>query len=310
MGAGRRTVVVWLMVSFMTPAAAEQTAMALRPEAFFSSDADGNVVWKSSLGWDWRHRDREHWMGIDLQHARFSGEGWSHAEERLYARAAGTLGSAALSDESWRWHARIGSNGHTALGSMSLNTEGPNRRELFFEREALETRAGVERRQMYNFLGAALDHPFDARLSGTALAGWQTFGDGNERLHLRANLVFAALPEQGLSLQVRTRYSHNSEPYLGGYYSPGWYGEALGVIAMRRVVHGYSWRAVAGLGRQRSADEHWKRARLLEFGFESPRWRRSSVRLIAGYTDTPVVNSNGSGSYRYRYGMLESVIAF
>ena len=57
----------------------------------------------------------------------------------------------------WRWQGRLGTNGHTALGSVTLNTEGPQRRELFFEREALETQAGVERGQMYNIAGAALD---------------------------------------------------------------------------------------------------------------------------------------------------------
>jgi hypothetical protein len=284
--------------------------MAVRPEAFLSSDADGNEVQKTSLGWNWRYHDREHWTGLDVQHARFSGDGWSHEEQRVYGRAAGTFGDRKVNDDTWRWQARLGSNGHTALGNITLNTEGPKRREIFFEREALETRAGVERGQMYNFAGAAVDHPLGARASGTALAGLQTFGDGNERIHVRANLVFSVVPEQGLSLQARTRYYHNSEPHLGGYYSPDWYGQALGVLAVRRVMHGYTLRAIAGLGRQRSADESWKRARLAELGFESPRWRQSWVRLVAGYTDTPVANAHGMGSYSYRYGMLEANIAF
>ncbi|HYU68913.1 MAG TPA: hypothetical protein VEL09_06235, partial [Burkholderiales bacterium] len=63
-------------------------------------------------------------------------------------------------------------------------------------------------------------------------------------------------------------------------------------------------------GRQASADEDWKRARLVEFGFETPRWRQSWLRLVAGYTDTPVVTSDGIGSYSYRYGTLEAVVAF
>ena len=94
------------------------------------------------------------------------------------------------------------------------------------------------------------------------------------------------------------------------YYSPDWYGEALGVVALRRVVGGHAWRAMAGVGRQRSADEDWKRARKFEVGYESPRWRRSWLRVSAGYTDTPVATSTGTGSYSYRYLALESGIAF
>lgn len=284
--------------------------MAIRPEGFFSSDADGNEMRKSTLGWDWSRSDREHWMGAAVEHASFAGDDWSHEEQRLYGRAAGTFGRGEVTESTWRWQAKLGSNGHTALGSASLNTEGTNRREIFFERELLETRSGTERGQMYNVLGAAIDHSFGARWSGTALAGVQTFSDDNLRTHLRGNLVFVALPEFGISAQVRTRYFRDSEPYGGNYYSPEWYGQALGVLALRRIVHGYTWRAAVGLGRQRTADDDWKRARLVEAGVESPRWRQSWVRVIAGYTDTPVATSTGMGSYSYRYLMLDCVIAF
>lgn len=284
--------------------------MAVRPKTFYSSDADGSEVWKTSLGWDWTRRDREHWLGIDVEYAKFSGNDWSHQERRGYAHAAGTFGAAKISDDTWRWQGRMGSNGHTVLGSASLNTEGPQRREIFFERELLETRGGTERGQMYNFLGAAIDQPFGARWSGTALAGLQTFSDDNLRTHMRGNLVYAVLPEQGLSAQLRTRYFRNSEAYEGNYYSPDWYAQGLGVVALRRVVRGYTGRMAVGLGRQRSSDEDWKRARLVELGFESPRWRQSSLSFTAGYTDTPVASSTGTTSYSYRYATLDWAIAF
>jgi hypothetical protein len=123
-----------LMTATAIGVAAEESSMAVRPEAFLASDSDGNEVSKTSLSWKWQYSDREHWMGIDVQRARFSGEDWSHEEERVYGRAAGTFGASEVSDDTWRWQARLGTNGDTALGSISLNTEGPNRREIFFER--------------------------------------------------------------------------------------------------------------------------------------------------------------------------------
>jgi hypothetical protein len=288
----------------------EGAGQAVRPEAFISSDADGNEAHKLSLGWDWWRTDREHWAGLEVQDVRFSGEDWSHREQRAYLRAAGVFGPAPVDEDSWRWQARAGSNGDDVLGSASFHTEGPRRRELFVERELLETEAGIRDGQVVTFAGAAIDRPFGERLSATALAGLQDFDDGNLRSHLRGNVVYALLPEQGLSLQVRGRYYRNSEPYAGDYYSPQWHGEALGVLALRRVAGGHAWRAVAGIGRQRSSGEDWKRARMFELGYESPRWRSSWLRVHAGYTDSPVVTSSGTGSYSYRYLMLESVIAF
>lgn len=290
-------------------ACAEDVHDALRPELFISSDADGSETRKLGLGWDWRREDREHWVGAKVEHARFAGEGWSHDEQRIYARAAGHLGEGGVDDGTWRWRVDAGTNGDTLLGSAALHTEGPSRREVFIERELLETRQGTLDGQMYTFLGAAIDQPFSQRASGSALVGLQEFGDGNLRSHLRGNLVYAVLPAQGISVQLRTRGYRNSDPFSGDYFSPDWYAEALGVVALRRVVGGHAWRVSVGAGRQKTSVEDAKRARRVEFSYESPRWRRSWLRINAGYSDTPVATSTGMGSYSYRYLMLESVIA-
>ena len=316
-----RTCTLWMTglalacLSGLAPAAdgnddGDESYQALRPELVLSNDADDNEARKLSLGWDAWRQDHQRWVGVEVQDARFSGEGWSHDEQRVYLRAAGLFGEAPASDDTWRWQARVGSNGDELLGNATFNTDGPRRREIFIERDLLETEQGIARSQVYTLAGAAIDHPFGERTSGTALAALQDFDDGNLRSHLRGNLVYAALPEHGISVQLRGRYYGNSDPYLGGYYSPEWYGEALGVLALRRVVGGHAWRAVAGFGRQRSSDEDWKRARMFELGYESPRWRRSWLRVNAGYTDTPVATSTGTGNYSYRYVMLESVVAF
>lgn len=302
--------VVLVLASVPVPARAGDAVQAVQPRMQLSSDADGNETRKVSLGWDWRRIDRERWTGLEIQNTRFSGDDWSHSEQRVYLGAAGVAGHDPVDDDTWRWEFRAGGNGHDMLGSASLHTEGPHRREVFFERELLETQAGIARRQMYNFLGAAIDHPFSERFSGTMVAGVQTFGDGNRRDHLRANLVYVAVPEQGISLQVRSRYHRNTDPYTGGYFSPPWYAEAVGVLGVRRVFGGHAWRLLAGTGRQRTADEGWKRARMFELNYESPRWRQNWLRVNAGYSDTPVATNVSSGNYSYRYLMLESVVTF
>lgn len=291
-----------------TAAHAEDRFQAVRPEAFVSSDADGSEVQKWGLGWDVSRRDREHWIGLKAEQARFAGPGFSHSEQRLYLRAAGTFGPQAPDDDSWRWQVSPGTNGDAVLGSASLHTEGERRKEVFLERELLETRQGVADGQVVTFLGGAIDQPLGDRWSSTGLLGLQDFDDDNLRTHLRGTLVYALMPEAGISLQLRSRYYRNSEPFAGDYFSPPWYGEALGAVGLRRFVGGHQYRAVMGYGRQRDSGQDWKRARLLQVGYESPRWRNSWLRVDAGYTDTPVSTSDGSGSYSYRYVMLEAVI--
>ena len=287
-----------------TSMAAEPAGQALRPEAWHSSDADGNETVKQGVGWDLRRQDQDHWLGVKLEHVRFAGDDWSRTENRIYGRAAGGQGN-------WRWKLEAGTNGHDLLGSASVHSEDARRKEFFVERDLLETRQGAERDLMLTFAGAAIDLPLGPRWTATALAGLQDFGaGGNLRSHLRGNLIFAALPEQGISLQVRTRYFRNSIPREGDYYSPGWHGEALGVLALRKNRGGYQWRAAIGAGRQRSDAESWSNARLLEVGVDTPRWKQAWLRANAGYRDTPVVSQTGNGTYAYRFVSLEAVIGF
>jgi hypothetical protein len=298
--------VALLMALPMVAAAAEKQPpeQALRPELWLSSDADGNETRKYGLGWDLRRYSDDHWLGMKVERVRFAGDDWSQTEERLYVGAAG-------GGDLWRWQVEAGSNGHTLLGNASLHSEDARRKELFIEREILETRDGAERGLVQTFAGAALDLPLDERWTATGLVGVQDFGSGdNLRTHLRGNLIFAAFPEQGISVQLRSRYFRNSDPSEGDYYSPAWYGEALGVVALRRNYAGYQWRAAAGWGRQRSDSEGWKRARMFEIGVDTPHWKQAWLRANAGYKDTPVLNDTGTGSYAYRYLSLEAVIGF
>lgn len=282
---------------------------ALRPEFFVSADADGADVARVALGWDWWRADREHWRGLRVEHARFAGPGWTHDEDRLYVQAAGTLGSGAVDDGTWRWRVSAGSNGDAVLGSAVLHTAGPKRREFFVERELVETRDGAAHGQVYTFAGAAFDHEFAPRTSGNALVGLQDFDDGNLRTHLRGTLVQSIAPNAGLSLQLRTRAYRNSRPEAGDYFSPPWYGEAIVAVGVRRFIGGHRFNALAGIGRQRTAfDDGWREARVLQLGYESPRRHDSFVRISAGWSDAPVTTSAADGVYSYRYVMTEGVI--
>ncbi|GAB2500801.1 hypothetical protein GCM10027266_19100 [Arenimonas alkanexedens] len=281
------------------PALAEP-GPALRPELFASSDSDGNRGLRTALGWDVQRQDIEHWWGFKAERARFSGEGWREADERLFVRAAGSQGH-------WRWKAEAGTDGDDLLGSASLYSDEARRKEFFVERDVLETREGLRLGRVHTFAGAALDWPITDRWSASGLAGLQDFGDDNLRRHLRANLVYALVPELGLSLQLRLRQFNDSDPRELDYFAPGRYSQALGVVSLRRFVGGYQWRVTAGAGRQSFTGAASQASRLVELDFQTPQNRGHYLRASAGFSDAPANSGTGGDGYNYRYVRLEAV---
>src|SRR5690606_36846494 len=137
--------------------------------------------------------------------------------------------------DEWKWNIAIGSDGHRFLGSASLFSDSDDRhREVFFERDIVGTETGLSRGLYYSFLGATADFPLGARDTLVGLAGWQDYDGDNDRLHLRGRYIHVVSGEHGLSLQLRARYFRNSKAHESDYYSPRCYGEAMGVIALRR----------------------------------------------------------------------------
>ncbi len=283
--------------------AAAQSGPALRADGFMSSDSDGNDVQRHSLGWDVSRQDIEHWWGLRFERARFSGDGWSEREERLYLRAAG-------GDGGWRWRGEVGSNGDDLLGSASIHSTDAYRKEFFLERDVLETRQGMEEGLLSTFAGAAMDFPLSERWSANGLVGLQDFGGDNLRRHVRAAVVYGLVPSQGLSLQLRVRQANDSVRQEADYFAPGRYRQALGVVSMRRFVGGYQWRATAGYGRQDFTGVGSQPSRLLEVDFQTPKDRGYYLRATAGYSDAPANTASGASDYSYRYVRVEGVWEF
>ena len=204
---------------------------AIGTDTFFSADADGTDVLKEGLNLDWSYRGPEDYLGVRLEKAWFRplGKSWN-GRNRVYVRAADTLGK-------WKRNATVGTDGHTILASADLHDEASFRKELFLEREILETPEGLKHPIYYTFGGAAIDLPADDRNVVTLVGGLQEFTGRNLRTHLRANFVHVLKPDWGLSLQLRTRYFRDSVPHEFDYYSPRWYMQAVPVIQLRRFTN-------------------------------------------------------------------------
>ncbi|HEX8640505.1 MAG TPA: hypothetical protein VF704_05045 [Allosphingosinicella sp.] len=296
----RRAAAIGLCVALAAQARAAETGAddasrhALGTEFFYSSDSDDTEVIREALNLDLRNEGDEGYLGISLERARYNpqGLGWQ-SRDRIYARAADSFAD-------WQWRARIGTDGETVLGSIGINDTSRYRKEFFVERDLVETREGLRRGLYSTFAGAAIDLPVGEHNILTAFAGVQSFTGDNVRLHLRGSYIHVARPDLGLSLQLRGRYFHSSDPREFDYYSPRWYAEILPVAQVRRFFGGWEVVGAAGLGVQRDSGTDWRQSIHAHARFRSPPGRRGwAVNGALTYTTTPPATGSGDGDYGY-----------
>jgi hypothetical protein len=263
-------------------------------EFFYSADSDGTEVARGAVDVDLRNVNENRYLGIRVERARYNpgNRGWE-SRDRAFLRAADEAGD-------WQLKAMVGTDGHTLIGSISANDQAPVRKEVFIERDIVETPKGLDRGIYSTFAGAAVDLPADDRNVFTALAGVQTFTGDNVRVHLRGSYVHVLQRKSGLSAQLRGRYFHNSKPAEFDYYSPRWYAEALPVVQMRRFVRGWELVGAAGLGLQRDSGSDWRSSRYAHARFRHPlRHSAWGVNGALTYTNTPSVSGTSRSGYSY-----------
>lgn len=277
----------------------------LRPgagvELFASSDADKTDIVRLSARALLDYEGPDQYRGIVLERAWFTPFGQeTRKEERACLDLADTAGS-------WRWKARLGSDGHTVLGSASLRKDDWSR-EFFVEREIIETPMGLDRGIYYTLAGASFDLPADKRNVFIAMAGVQEFTGRNVRLHLRGSYVHVVKPEWGLSAQLRARYYHSTEPGEFDYYSPRNYVQLLPMLQLRRFDGGWEYRAQAAYGAQHATAGGWFDSRYANLRVTSPRWDKHwELQAEATYSNT---SATSGPDYDYVMGRFGIAWAF
>jgi hypothetical protein len=281
------------------PAEAEpRLPPAVVTDVFYSSDSDRSEVTRAAIELGMGDPRDERSIGIRVERARYNpaGRGWE-SRERVFVRGAEKLGD-------WQLRARVGTDGDSLIGTLSLNDEAKFRKEFFIERDVVETRQGLDRGLYSTFVGGAVDLPVDDRNVFTALAGVQDFTGDNVRLHLRGSYIHVVNPDKGLSVQLRGRYFRSSRPREFDYYSPRWYAEALPVVQMRRFIRGWELLGAVGLGVQRDSGTDWRGSRYLHARFQTPRRSSWSINGAVTYTNTPSITGSPRSGYSYVQGTL------
>ncbi|WP_308514441.1 hypothetical protein [Sphingomonas flavescens] len=267
-------------------------------ELNFSTDSDHTDVVKLLGRALWTFQDRDHYQGVAVERAWFSPSGnKTRRETRVYIDLADNLG------DKWQWRARVGTNGDTILGAASLRSKDWSK-EVFLEREIVETKQGLDRGIYYTFGGASFDVPLGVRDTLNVMGGVQEFTGKNVRLHWRGTAVHVLAPELGLSAQLRARYFHSTRPGEFDYYSPRDFVSLVPVLQMRRFDNrGWMYLAAVGYGIQKATGSHRQSAQLVDLRMESPA-RSNRLQAFAQLQYSNNSLNEGGGGYRYLSGRL------
>lgn len=299
--AAAATVAALTLVPLQSAYAGEASAAgepAAGVELWASTDSDRTDVVKLTGRALWDFSGPYRYQGVDVERAWFRPQGQhTRTQNRIYLDLADSIADA------WRWNARVGTNGHTILGSASVRSIDWSK-EFFVEREVVETPRGLDEGVYYTFAGASVDLISRSRDTLNGVAGIQKFTGSNIRLHLRTTYVHVVKPKLGLSVQLRARYFHSTAPGEFDYYSPRDFVQLVPVVQVRRFDKaGWMYLAAFGYGAQKATGGSWQAARLADLRVESP---QSSRRLQAfgqlQYSNNSLVGA--SGGYHYVVGRV------
>ena len=299
-------------IALIVPSSAQSTnaghADIVQPaagvELLMSSDSDKTSVVKLTGRALWSFESPVSYQGLDIERAWFTPEGQHTREQtRAYLDFAGTFRS------DLNWTAKLGTNGNTVLGSGSIRTSDWSK-ELFAEREIVETPRGVDDGIYYTLLGASADLVSARQDTLSAMGGIQKFTGRNARLHLRGTYVHVIKPSLGLSVQLRARYFHSTDPGEFDYYSPRDFIQVIPVVQLRRFDHsGWMYLIALGYGTQKASASHWQVARLADLRLESP----TSTKRMHAFAEFEYSNNSlvgAAGNYNYVVGRVGGTTRF
>jgi hypothetical protein len=261
----------------------------------FASDTEGFHAARVRAGVLYPYASYLDHRGVAAQTTRYSEGNWSREapgivgvwRQQAPATLAGINAEAGLVEVA----------GHTrAVGeaTWSLRPAVDTGVEVIAAGDLVATRKAIDRGIAYGFLGASVEQTFVERFTAIGLVAYQPFTDGNERVHLRARLIWQAVPEYGITAQLRWRDYRSSEHDVDrAYFNPDRYRQWQGVLAMRRRIGSWVWGGAVGAGRETINGTDGHPVRMAEFRGEGALTEGLRVAFYAlynrstGYVDAP-----------------------
>ncbi len=289
------TCVFWNVPADAQEDAKEAETFALVADLGVSADTDGFHAIRTRLGGLTPYENRWKFSGVEAQSMHYTQGAYRQDAVAIMGVYRDQRRDSLVGIDAEAGVARIA--GHLRpIGDVTLrlSTTLGTAVDLIASADLVETPKALERAIGYTFFAANAERQFGERLTATALAGWQHFSDGNARAHVRARLIWLAMPDAGITLQLRYRQYSTREADVGGaYFNPEDYRQWLVVAAVRRRAAGWIHSGALGAGQEHLTGATRHASYLVEARSEGP--ISADVRLVlrasysrsAGFIDSP-----------------------
>lgn len=221
---------------------------AATAELTFTRDADSFAATRFAAGYLPAYRSPQDYWGVSVGSDHYAQNEWSRDGQRLLGRVRQLDAQSGAGLAADAGVARV-ANRTTFVADAAWSTRLTQSTgvELTGARDWIDTQRGIDDGITYHFIGASLEQGLGDHFTAIVLGGHQRFSDGNSRSHLRARLIYALLPEQGVSIQLRhRRFNADDISVPRRYFNPGRYEETQLVLALRRRIASWPGWAING----------------------------------------------------------------
>ena len=277
---------------------ASTTQGLILPTLHISSDSDDMRITKMGGGLLYRYTHPQHYTGLVWEHQRFSQTGQSALNGQnlswvtQYIDPATALGYQLKAGYSTRPTRSL----FTFDGSLAYALSPSTRVEWFASRDRVDSIAALQRGTHYTLAGGALDYTLHPRVTAVASLAHTQFSDNTDRNQLRLRLIWDAVPQHGITLQLLHR-NQRGDAASQGYFNPNRLQEHMAGLGWRHRFNGWLVAARISAGQQQVNQGRWEPTRHGELQLTSPPSPNGQLKLRWGEQK----NWDLSGpNYRYR----------
>ena len=279
------------------------------PSVYKASFGDGLKVDKYKTGYYANYKDADNYVGAEYSRHHFQSGDWGGKGEQIAWVAKSSEVSGATKSLMVGYNVLDAMNTQwTADASYAHPLTERTTAELTFNRDRVEVQSSLVKKVMAENYNASVEFkPTDvARMQFTL--GEARFSDSNRRPLAKFKGTVDVLPEQGISLQLRSRYFKNTNTSVdSGYFNPYRFVENLLAVDVNRSVHDWVLSANVGYGRQAGGDDPKTLAKAFEFSATTPLASRVYIKTKAGYFRSLGYNAP---DFIYRYISEDVIVVF
>ena len=284
-----------------------QRQRAVQPEFQFSNDTDQFEIGKLRLSFLPSYSDGWNYWRISTQTSRFRQAGW-----QVQGRQIG-LGLKRTSPNGVGFESNLYLNDIANHQSVSTDNRlgwrvgRSSLAEISLVRDVVESKAGLLSGRHYLAVAGSLETQWSRDWSSVGQLSKTHFSDGNDRLAVKAKLIYDLVPDYGITTQLWYQNYRDDDLVRsnGAYFNPSRYQETLAVLGIRRTLDQLVLKARLGAGTQRVQETGASRSQFADLVLESRSGQRMYFRTILGYKLSAGVSAE---DYRYRYITQELVI--